>query len=51
LIRGSIRYALHSISHDETLLLSGLGTGIGGLDEDVFVRILKEEYIKLKTES
>lgn len=43
LVREAIRFALEKVDENEKLLLSGLGTGIGGLDLDTFVQILKEE--------
>jgi hypothetical protein len=42
LIREAIRFVLKECK-GKTILLSGLGTGIGGMDEDTFLEILKEE--------
>jgi hypothetical protein len=40
LIKEAIKFALSKINRNETLLLTGLGTGIGGLEVDDFVWIL-----------
>lgn len=42
LVREALRFALDNVYADETLLLTGLGTGIGGMDEDKFIQLLKE---------
>lgn len=43
LVRDAIRFAIDNTDATETLMLSGLGTFIGGLPEDTFVDILKDE--------
>ncbi|MGE0126666.1 MAG: hypothetical protein AB7U82_01080 [Blastocatellales bacterium] len=43
LVRRAVRFALDNHKPEEALLLSGLGCGIGGLDHDVFVEILRDE--------
>ncbi len=37
LVKEALVFALKETREDETVLISGLGTGIGGLDEDDFV--------------
>ena len=37
LVAKALKFALTKTYEDETVLISGLGTGIGGLDEDEFV--------------
>ena len=44
LVREAIRFAIENTDPTETLCLSGIGTGIGQLNEDRFVEILAEEY-------
>ena len=41
-IKQALIFALEHVYEGETLLVSGIGTGIGGLLEDEFVRIMKE---------
>lgn len=41
-VRKAINFALSKTYRDETLVLSGVGTGIGGMSDDDFVEILKE---------
>lgn len=41
-ITKAIWFAIASTEPHETLVLSGVGTGIGGLSEDEFIEILKE---------
>ena len=41
LIKYAIIFALSQLCKDETLILSGIGTGIGGLSEDDFCEVLK----------
>lgn len=41
MVKKAIEYGLTNLLEHETLLLSGLGTGIGGLSEDEFVEILR----------
>lgn len=41
-VKKAIQFALDNIYEGETLLLSGVGTGIGGLSEETFIEILKE---------
>lgn len=43
LVRNAVRFALDNVKKDETLLLSGLGTGIGSLNIETFCDILLEE--------
>ena len=43
LVRNAIRFAIDNTDDTETLILSGIGTGIGLLNEDKFVEILAEE--------
>ena len=40
LVASALSFALSSLKDGERLLVSGLGTGIGGLREDEFVRLL-----------
>lgn len=40
LVDRSIRFSLKNTKPEETLLLSGLGTGIGGLSESIFIELL-----------
>jgi hypothetical protein len=42
MVKKAIEYSLTNLLENETLVLSGLGTGIGGLSEDEFVSILEE---------
>ena len=42
IVKEAIQFALDNTYEGETLLLSGVGTGIGGLDIETFVSILKE---------
>lgn len=44
LVRAAIRFAIENTDPTETLCLSAIGTGIGHLNEDRFVEVLKEEY-------
>lgn len=44
LVRAAIRFAIENTDPTETLCLSAIGTGIGHLNEDRFVGVLKEEY-------
>ncbi len=46
LVEEAIRFAANNTHEGETLLLSGLGTGIGGLSEKQFVEILKRTICK-----
>lgn len=41
-VKEAIEFALENTAENETLLLSGVGTGIGMLSEDDFVGILQE---------
>ncbi len=41
LVEEALRFALLNVKENETLLLTGLGTGIGGLPEDTFVALLE----------
>lgn len=41
MVEEAIRFAIDNTCDDETLLLSGVGTGIGGMDVDTFVGVLK----------
>jgi hypothetical protein len=41
-VKKAIQFAIDNTYEGETLLLSGVGTGIGGLSEDTFCEILKE---------
>jgi hypothetical protein len=40
LVEEAIRFAIDNTKEGETLLLSGLGTGIGGMSEKDFIKIL-----------
>lgn len=40
-VESALRFAISQTYDGETLVLSGIGTGIGGLSEDTFVEILK----------
>ncbi len=40
-IKSAIEFALENTSADETLCLSGVGTGIGGLSVDEFLEVLE----------
>jgi hypothetical protein len=40
MVSKAIDFAVNSTSPNETLILSGLGTGIGGLSEEDFIKIL-----------
>lgn len=42
LVKKALRFAIANVKEGETLLLTGLGTGIGGLSEDAFVGLLLE---------
>ena len=42
LVEKAIRFAIENTHNGETLLLSGLGTGIGGLSQKQFVEIMKK---------
>lgn len=42
LVREALRFALSNVKEHETLVLTGLGTGIGGLKIEDFVEIFKE---------
>lgn len=44
-IKEAIVFALSTLNESETLVLSGVGTGIGGLSVDDFVQVLKEIVI------
>jgi hypothetical protein len=41
LVEEALRFALSNVKKDELLVLTGLGTGIGGLSEDTFVALLE----------
>jgi hypothetical protein len=41
MIEKAVKFAIDNTDEGETLLLSGVGTGIGGLNESVFVDIAK----------
>lgn len=41
-IKKALAFAISSTHESETLLVSGVGTGIGGLSEDDFIGVLKE---------
>jgi hypothetical protein len=41
-VREAIRFGLDNTLEGETLCLSGIGTNIGGMSEDDFIKILKE---------
>lgn len=43
LVRNAIRFAIDNTDETETLILSGIGTGVRLLNEDKFVEILAEE--------
>ena len=42
MVKSAIKYALEATQEGETLVLSGVGTGIGGMNGDDFVEILKD---------
>lgn len=42
LVREALKFALGNVKEHETLILTGLGTGIGGLKIEEFVEIFKE---------
>lgn len=44
LVRDALRFAKDNTFPHETLCISGLGTMIGGLKEEVFVELLKEAF-------
>lgn len=46
LVREALRFALDNVKDNETLLLTGLGTGIGGLSEELFIKIFLQEVSK-----
>jgi len=48
LVREAIRFAIENTDPTETLCISAIGTGIGQLNEDKFVQILKEEANRKK---
>jgi hypothetical protein len=48
LVKDAIRFAMDNTDEGETLVLSGLGTSVGLLNEDVFVELLAEE-VSLKS--
>lgn len=41
-VKRALQFAKSQTGEDETLVISGVGTGIGGLDIETFVDILKE---------
>lgn len=41
-IKNALTFTLEHTYEGETLLISGVGTGIGGMSEDQFVEVLKE---------
>lgn len=41
-VKSAIQFALDNTEEGETLLLSGVGTGIGGLSQESFVGVLRE---------
>lgn len=49
LVREAIRFSIKNTSDNETLCISGLGTGIGRLSEKDFVEMLIEEIGENKT--
>jgi O-acetyl-ADP-ribose deacetylase (regulator of RNase III) len=46
LVSKALKFALKSTKKNETVLISGLGTGIGGLDEDDFVWLFLQAVIE-----
>lgn len=41
-VRSALKFAIENTHEGETLLLSGVGTGIGGISEEDFISALKE---------
>lgn len=41
-VKKAIQFAVYNTDEDETLILSGVGTGIGGLSNSDFIKVLKE---------
>lgn len=41
-VKRALQFAKSQTGEDETLIISGVGTSIGGLDIETFVNILKE---------
>jgi len=46
MVKKAIEFAIENTAENETLCLSGVGTGIGGLSEEDFIDVLKELIIK-----
>lgn len=42
IVKNAIQFAIDNTDENETLILSGVGTCIGGMSNDEFIKILKE---------